>query len=155
MSAFYSGVITTEEDPINPAYIIYRALPEKAPPRNDTVIYILAGLVAYVAASPYCTTPQIPLSKFKIMPCISNLILKTDQNGEVISVQPYDSTYLPETKYGGEVEDHNAYLIPDIISKDTFNGEHISEYKHRQIQQQEKLQTPAIADESQLKPMEP
>ncbi|MEZ6840656.1 hypothetical protein ABVN80_03475 [Acinetobacter baumannii] len=71
------------------------------------------------------------------MPCISNLFLKTDQNGGVTSVQPYDSTYLPETKYGGEVEDHNAYLIPDIISKDTFNGEHISEYKHRQIQQQE------------------
>lgn len=66
-----------EEDPINPAYIIYRALPEKAPPRNDTVIYILlAGLVAYVALLHlYCTTPQIPLSKFKIMPCISNLFL--------------------------------------------------------------------------------
>ena len=67
-----------EEDPINPAYIIYRALPEKAPPRNDTVIYILlAGLVAYIALLHlYCTTPQIPLSKFKIMPCISNLFLK-------------------------------------------------------------------------------
>ncbi len=49
----------------------------------------------------------------------------------------------------------NAYLVPDIISKDTFNGEHISEYKRRQIQQQEKLLTPTIADESQLKPMEP
>ncbi|MDU6286716.1 MAG: hypothetical protein E6588_17425, partial [Acinetobacter sp.] len=47
------------------------------------------------------------------------------------------------------------YLVPDIISKDTFNGEHISEYKQRQIQQQDKLQTPTIVDESQLKPMEP
>ncbi|MFX4354915.1 monovalent cation/H+ antiporter subunit D, partial [Acinetobacter baumannii] len=38
-----------EEDPIHPAYILYRALPERAPPRNDQVIYLLlVGLIAYV-----------------------------------------------------------------------------------------------------------
>lgn len=146
-----------EEDPIQPAYVLYRALPERAPPRNDQVIYLLlAGLIAYVVfAAPIqhytlSTAQQIQDHAF-----YQHSILKVDQNGEVISVQPYDPAYLPETKYGGEVEDHNAYLVPDVISKDTFNGEHISEYKQRQIQQQDKLQTPTIVDESQLKPMEP
>ncbi|RSO57163.1 monovalent cation/H+ antiporter subunit D [Acinetobacter lactucae] len=146
-----------EEDPIHPAYILYRALPERAPPRNDQVIYILlAGLIAYVVfAAPIQHYTLNTAEQIQDHALYQHSILKVDQNGEVISVQPYDPAYLPETKYGGEVEDHNAYLVPDIISKDTFNGEHISEYKQRQIQQQDKLQTPTIVDESQLKPMEP
>lgn len=146
-----------EEDPIQPAYILYRALPERAPPRNDQVIYLLlAGLIAYVVfAAPIQHYTLSTAQQIQDHALYQHSILKVDQNGEVISVQPYDPAYLPETKYGGEVEDHNAYLVPDIISKDTFNGEHISEYKQRQIQQQDKLQTPTIVDESQLKPMEP
>ncbi|WP_373358130.1 monovalent cation/H+ antiporter subunit D [Acinetobacter lactucae] len=146
-----------EEDPIHPAYILYRALPERAPPRNDQVIYILlAGLIAYVGfAAPIQHYTLNTAEQIQDHALYQHSILKVDQNGEVISVQPYDPAYLPETKYGGEVEDHNAYLVPNIISKDTFNGEHISEYKQRQIQQQDKLQTPTIVDESQLKPMEP
>ena len=146
-----------EEDPIHPAYILYRALPERAPPRNDQVIYLLlAGLIAYVVfAAPIQHYTLSTAQQIQDHALYQHSILKVDQNGEVISVQPYDPAYLPETKYGGEVEDHNAYLVPDVISKDTFNGEHISEYKQRQIQQQDKLQTPTIVDESQLKPMEP
>lgn len=146
-----------EEDPIHPAYILYRALPERAPPRNDQVIYLLlAGLIAYVVfAAPIQHYTLSTAEQIQDHSLYQNSILKVDKNGEVISVQPYDPAYLPETKYGGEVEDHNAYLVPNIISKDTFNGEHISEYKQRQIQQQDKLQTPTIVDESQLKPMEP
>ncbi|MBN6525014.1 monovalent cation/H+ antiporter subunit D [Acinetobacter pittii] len=146
-----------EEDPIHPAYILYRALPERAPPRNDQVIYLLlAGLIAYVVfAAPIQHYTLSTAQQIQDHALYQHSILKVDQNGEVISVQPYDPAYLPETKYGGEVEDHNAYLVPDIISKDTFNGEHISEYKQRQIQQQDKLQTPTIVDKSQLKPMEP
>ncbi|MCK0914609.1 monovalent cation/H+ antiporter subunit D [Acinetobacter pittii] len=146
-----------EEDPIHPAYILYRALPERAPPRNDQVIYLLlAGLIAYVVfAAPIQHYTLSTAQQIQDHALYQHSILKVDQNGEVISVQPYDPAYLPETKYGGEVEDHNAYLVPDIISKDTFNGEHISEYKQQQIQQQDKLQTPTIVDESQLKPMEP
>lgn len=146
-----------EEDPIHPAYILYRALPERAPPRNDQVIYLLlAGLIAYVIfAAPIQHYTLSTAQQIQDHALYQHSILKVDQNGEVISVQPYDPAYLPETKYGGEVEDHNAYLVPDIISKDTFNGEHISEYKQRQIQQQDKLQTPTIVNESQLKPMEP
>ncbi|MCY1173831.1 hypothetical protein D9M73_140090 [compost metagenome] len=146
-----------EQDPIHPAYILYQALPERAPPRNDKVIYVLlAGLMAYVVfAAPIQHYTLSTAQQIQDHTLYQRTILKVDQNGEFISVQPYDPAYLPETKYGGEVEDHNAYLIPNIISKDTFNGEHISEYKHRQIQQQDKLQTPTIVDESQLKPMEP
>lgn len=146
-----------EEDPIHPAYILYRALPERAPPRNDQVIYLLlAGLIAYVVfAAPIQHYTLSTAEQIQDHALYQHSILKVDKNGEVISVQPYDPAYLPETKYGGEVEDHNAYLVPNIISKDTFNGEHISEYKQRQIQQQDKLQTPTIVDESQLKPMEP
>lgn len=146
-----------EEDPIQPAYILYSALPERAPPRNDQVIYLLlAGLIAYVVfAAPIQHYTLSTAQQIQDHALYQHSILKVDQNGEVISVQPYDPSYLPETKYGGEVEDHNAYLVPDIISKDTLNGEHISEYKQRQIQQQDKLQTPNIVDESQLKPMEP
>lgn len=146
-----------EEDPIQPAHVLYRALPERAPPRNDQVIYLLlAGLIAYVVfAAPIQHYTLSTAQQIQDHALYQHSILKVDQNGEVISVQPYDPSYLPETKYGGEVEDHNAYLVPDIISKDTLNGEHISEYKQRQIQQQDKLQTPTIADESQLKPMEP
>ncbi|MFW1762967.1 monovalent cation/H+ antiporter subunit D [Acinetobacter calcoaceticus] len=146
-----------EQDPIHPAYILYQALPERAPPRNDKVIYVLlAGLMAYVVfAAPIQHYTLSTAQQIQDHALYQHTILKVDQNGEFISVQPFDPAYLPETKYGGEVEDHNAYLIPDIISKDTFNGEHISEYKHRQIQQQDKLQTPTIVDESQLKPMEP
>lgn len=88
------------------------------------------------------------------MPCISNLFLKLIKMAKLLVFSHMTQLIYQKQKYGGEVEDHNAYLIPDIISKDTFNGEHISEYKHRH-QQQEKLQTPTIADESQLKPMEP
>ena len=146
-----------EEDPIHPAYILYRALPERAPPRNDQVIYVLlVGLIAYVVfAAPIQHYTLSTAQQIQDHALYQHTILKMDKNGEVISVQPFDPAYLPETKYGGEVEDHNAYLVPDIISKDTFNGEHISEYKLRQIQQQDKLQTPTIVDESQLKPMEP
>ncbi|MDQ9950026.1 MULTISPECIES: monovalent cation/H+ antiporter subunit D [Acinetobacter] len=146
-----------EEDPIQPAYILYHALPERAPPRNDQVIYLfLAGLIAYVVfAAPIQHYTLSTAQQIQDHALYQHSILKVDQNGEFISVQPYDPSYLPETKYGGEVEDHNAYLVPDIISKDTLNGEHISEYKQRQIQQQDKLQTPTIVDESQLKPMEP
>lgn len=146
-----------EEDPIHPAYILYRALPERAPPRNDQVIYVLlAGLIAYVIfAAPIQHYTLSTAQQIQDHALYQHTILKVDKNGEAISVQPFDPAYLPETKYGGEVEDHNAYLVPDIISKDTFNGEHISEYKLRQIQQQDKLQTPTIVDESQLKPMEP
>jgi multicomponent K+:H+ antiporter subunit D len=40
---------------------------------------------------------------------------------------------VPETKYGGETIDPYAY-IPDVISDDTLQGEHISEYKNVKLQ---------------------
>jgi multicomponent K+:H+ antiporter subunit D len=82
----------------------------------------------------------------------NQVILKTDAQDRAISVQPFDPSYLPETKYGGEVEDDNALLIPDVISKNTLQGQHISEYKQRQIAGQT-MDAPTLPNSTQLKPM--
>ncbi|ENW08571.1 monovalent cation/H+ antiporter subunit D [Acinetobacter beijerinckii] len=144
-----------EENPNEQAYTEYQALPERAPKRNDQAIYILlAGLMAYVVfAAPIQTYAVSTAQQIQNHVLYQQAILKTDAQGKAISVQPYDPTYLPETKYGGEVEDHNALLIPDVISQATLQGEHISEYKQRQIAEQT-LDAPTIPNETQLKPME-
>lgn len=144
-----------EENPNEQAYTEYQALPEHAPKRNDQAIYILlSGLMAYVVfAAPIQTYAVSTAQQIQNHALYQQAILKTDAQGKAISVQPYDPTYLPETKYGGEVEDHNALLIPDVISQATLQGEHISEYKQRQIAEQT-LDAPTIPNETQLKPME-
>lgn len=144
-----------EENPNEQAYTEYQALPEQAPKRNNQAIYILlAGLMAYVVfAAPIQTYAVSTAQQIQNHALYQQAILKTDAQGKAISVQPYDPTYLPETKYGGEVEDHNALLIPDVISQATLQGEHISEYKQRQIAEQT-LDAPTIPNETQLKPME-
>ncbi|KXZ71761.1 monovalent cation/H+ antiporter subunit D [Acinetobacter venetianus] len=144
-----------EENPNQEAYAVYQALPEVAPKRNDKAIYILLGtLMAYVVfAAPIQNYMVLTAQQIQNHALYQQAILKTDSQGRAISVQPYDPSYLPETKYGGEVEDHNALLIPDVISKPTLQGEHISEYKQRQIAEQT-LEAPTIPNTTQLKPME-
>ena len=144
-----------EEDQKEAAYAEYQALPELAPKRNDTAIYILLGaLMLYVVcAAPIQNYTLATAQQIQNHALYNQTILKHDAQGRPISVQPYDPSYLPETKYGGEVEDPNALLIPDIISKPTLQGEHISEYKQRQIAEQV-LEAPTIPNSTQLKPME-
>ncbi|SDX93640.1 monovalent cation/H+ antiporter subunit D [Acinetobacter kyonggiensis] len=145
-----------EDNPNSAEYKAYQALPDQAPARNDKTIYLLLlALILYmVYASP------IQQYMFKTAEQIQNnalyesRILKRDHLNQVISVQPYDPENLPETKYGGETVDPNAHLIPYVISENTLNGEHISEYKQRQINQQI-VQEPAHPDDAKLKPMEP
>ncbi|OTH00413.1 monovalent cation/H+ antiporter subunit D [Acinetobacter sp. ANC 4973] len=145
-----------EDNPNSAEYKAYQALPDQAPARNDKTIYLLlSALILYmVYASP------IQQYMFKTAEQIQNnalyesRILKRDHLNQVISVQPYDPENLPETKYGGETVDPNAHLIPYVISENTLNGEHISEYKQRQINQQI-VQEPAHPDDAKLKPMEP
>ncbi|WP_168407410.1 MULTISPECIES: monovalent cation/H+ antiporter subunit D [Acinetobacter] len=145
-----------EDDPDNDAYHSYQALPAKAPKGNDKAIYLLlAALVAYVVfANPiqryaFSTAQQMQNNRLYEM-----AVLKQDETGQVISVQPYDPNYLPETKYSGEKPDPNAKLIPYVISPNTLEGEHISDYKQRQINQQ--IEQDAASDDlPQLKPMEP
>lgn len=145
-----------EDNPNLAEYKAYQALPDQAPARNDKTIYLLLlALILYmVYASP------IQQYMFKTAEQIQNnalyesRILKRDHLNQVISVQPYDPENLPETKYGGETVDPNAHLIPYVISENTLNGEHISEYKQRQINQQI-VQEPAHPDDAKLKPMEP
>ncbi|MBH2000926.1 MAG: monovalent cation/H+ antiporter subunit D [Moraxellaceae bacterium] len=144
-----------EANPKEAAYAAYQALPAVAPNRNDKAIYmLLAGLIAYVIfAAPIQTYTVLTAQQIQNHALYQQSILKHDMQGRAISVQPFDAGYLPETKYGGEVEDHNALLIPDVISKPTLQGEHISEYKQRQIAEQT-LASPTIPNTTQLKPME-
>lgn len=144
-----------EENAKEPAYTAYQALPDTAPHRNDKAIYILLiGLMSYVVfAAPIQRYTTSTAQQIQNHALYQQAILKHDSQGHAISVQPFDAAYLPETKYGGEVEDHNAVLIPDVISKPTLQGEHISEYKQRQIAEQT-LSNPTIPNATQLKPME-
>ena len=142
-----------EDNPDEAAYAVYQALPEQAPKRNDKTIYLLlVGLIAYmVFAGPiqkytYQTAEQIQNNAL-----YEQTLLKTDEHGQTISVQPFDSENLPETKYGGERVDPNAHLIPYLISEETLEGEHISEYKKRQMQQQQ--QAEVNPDAESLQPM--
>ena len=142
-----------EDNPNEAAYAAYQALPEQAPKRNDKTIYLLlVGLMAYmVFAGPiqkytYQTAEQIQNNVL-----YEQTLLKTDEHGQTISVQPFDSENLPETKYGGERVDPNAHLIPYLISEETLEGEHISEYKKRQMQQQQ--QAEVHPDAESLQPM--
>ena len=144
-----------EENAKEPAYTAYQALPDTAPHRNDKAIYVLLiALMSYVVfAAPIQSYTTSTAQQIQNHALYQQAILKHDSQGRAISVQPFDAAYLPETKYGGEVEDHNAVLIPDVISKPMLQGEHISEYKQRQIAEQT-LSNPTIPNATQLKPME-
>ena len=146
---------TKPEDDLNSDdFHKYEALPSKAPARNDHTIYLLlAGLTAYVVfAGPIYQYNYQTAEQIKNNPVYEAALLKRDAEGQFISVQPFDPSYLPETKYGGEVVDPNAHLIPYMISESTLEGENISEFKQRQIDQQHIEQTQH--DDNQLKPAE-
>ncbi|NWK48061.1 monovalent cation/H+ antiporter subunit D [Acinetobacter sp. SwsAc7] len=142
-----------EDNPNEAAYAVYQALPEQAPKRNDKTIYLLlAGLMAYmVFASPIQKYTYQMAEQIQNNVLYEQTLLKTDEHGQTISVQPFDSENLPETKYGGERVDPNAHLIPYLISEETLEGEHISEYKKRQMQQQQQAEVNPNAES--LQPM--
>lgn len=145
-----------EDNPQEKAFAEYAQLPASAPPRNDrTIFLLLAGLMAYVVcAAPIVQYLEKTTQQLKNSSEYFDQILKKDELGETISIQPYDPEYLPETKYGGESQDANAHLIPYVLSDNTLKGEHISEYKQRQINHQEHdFDQPD--HNAELKPMEP
>ena len=147
---------TPENNPKEQAYADYQQLPNHAPIRNDWTIYVLlSSLILYVAcAAPILKYTEQTAHQITQARQYQQLILKSDEHQNVISAQPFDPKYIPETKDGGEVTDPNAHYIPYSISKNTLNGEHISEYKQQQIQQQQAEQR-KNNDQPQLKPMEP
>ncbi|ALH95049.1 monovalent cation/H+ antiporter subunit D [Acinetobacter equi] len=138
-----------EDNPETEAYKAYQALPAQAPKRNDKTIYILlAGLIVYVIASNPVYQYVLNTSKQMQDNALYNqILLKQDEHGQVISIQPFNPEYLPETKYGGETEDPNAHLIPFLIAPNTLSGEHISDFKLQQIQQQHS----SVEESNQLK----
>lgn len=143
-----------EQDENSEEFSKYEALPSKAPARNDRVIYLLLlSLTAYVVfAAPIYQYNYQTAAQIKTNPIYEAALLKRDAEGKFISVQPFDPGYLPETKYGGETPDPNAHLIPYVISENTLNGDHISEFKQRQIDKQYIEQNKY--DDNQLKPAE-
>ncbi len=147
---------TPEDNPNEPAFDEYQKLPTTAPARNDKTVYVfMLGLTAYVVfANPIMQYFEKTALQLNDAALYSQTILKADELGNVISIQPFDSKYLPETKYGGESVDPHAHYIPHVISPKTLEGEHISEYKNRQIEQQEQSEQPT-SDHAKLKPMEP
>ena len=142
-------------NPESAEFKLYQGLPEQAPARNDTTVYLLlTGLVLYtVCAGPIQQYMFQTAAQIQKQDLYERSILKQDNLNQVISVQPYDPENLPETKYGGETVDPNAALIPYIISNNALHGEHISPYKRRQIEQH--TSQPIHADDAQLKPVEP
>lgn len=142
-------------NPESAEFKLYQGLPEQAPARNDTTVYLLlTGLVLYtVCAGPIQQYMFQTAAQIQKQDLYEHSILKQDNLNQVISVQPYDPENLPETQYGGETIDPNAALIPYIISNNTLLGEHISPYKRRQIEQH--TSQPIHADDAQLKPVEP
>lgn len=143
-----------EQDENSEEFSKYEALPSKAPARNDRVIYLLLlSLTAYmVFAAPIYQYNYQTAAQIKTNSIYEAALLKRDAEGKFISVQPFDPGYLPETKYGGETPDPNAHLIPYVISENTLNGDHISEFKQRQIDKQYIEQNKY--DDNQLKPAE-
>ena len=142
-------------NPESAEFKLYQGLPEQAPARNDTTVYLLlTGLVLYsVCAGPIQQYMFQTAAQIQKQDLYERSILKQDNLNQVISVQPYNPENLPETQYGGETIDPNAALIPYIISNNTLHGEHISPYKRRQIEQH--TSQPIHADDAQLKPVEP
>lgn len=143
-----------ETDPSKPEFKTYETLPECAPKRNDHAVYILlSGLILYVVfANPIYQYVSSTATQIQNNALYEATFLKKDEHGEFISVQPFDAKNLPETKYGGETVDPNAHLIPYLITKKTLDGEHISEYKKRQIIKQDIQEDHPEID--QLKPAE-
>lgn len=145
---------TTPEDNVDSAaFQQYQALPEQAPARNDTVIYLLlSGLIACVVfAAPMYQYTRQTAEQIKHNALYEQILLKQDSEANMISVQNFDPKNIPETQYDGESLDPNALLIPFLISENTLQGEHISEFKKRQIEKQFIEQR---IDGEQLKPME-
>lgn len=151
-----------EDNPKIAEYQSYQALPATAPARNDTVVYILLGfLVLYVGFTKpiqeYLAKATEQLSYQQIY---QYKILKQNDDDVFISTEPFNPKNIPETKYGGENPDPNAHLIPYLISEKTMAGHHISDYKKRQIEQQNKQPETNKTVEKQhtgakLKSMEP
>lgn len=149
---------TPEDNPKEAAYAAYQELPDQAPPRNDKAIYILlAALIAYVVcAAPILNYVEQTAAQITDRQQYIDTILKTDQSGNVISVQPFSPDYLPETKYAGESTDIYANYIPYLINQNTLDGEHISPNKQQQIQQQQHNEMQIDRSEhAEMKPMEP
>lgn len=143
---------TPEDNPANPEYEKYQALPDHPGPRLDKVVYaFLLFLTAYaVFADPVYKYTYAAAEQLQDKQLYQDILLKKDATGEVISVQPYDVSYLPELKYVQTKPDQYQDYIPYIISPNTLAGEHIPEEKMHPQPVQNQLPN----DDAKIEPME-
>lgn len=127
-----------DNDPRTLSYQQYQSFADHAPKRNDIVVYVLLAilLLYMVFAHPIQHYLSDTGQQLVSQDIYQNKILKRNDEGHFISVEPFDSKNIPETKYGGENPDPNAHFIPYLIAPDTLKSDHISDYKRRQIEKQ-------------------
>ncbi|KAF7277648.1 hypothetical protein GWI33_002937, partial [Rhynchophorus ferrugineus] len=131
---------TPEDNPKEPAYAEYQALPDRPGARLDKVIYLFLGLlIAYAAcAEPIYRYAFATAGQLQDKALYQNTLLKKDMTQRVISVQPFDPNYLPQLKYGETTPDQYQQYIPYTISPKTLAGEHIPPQLLKDIAQTEK-----------------
>ncbi|KAA8733714.1 monovalent cation/H+ antiporter subunit D [Acinetobacter qingfengensis] len=127
-----------ENNPEDETFAQYQTLPDQPTARANHVIYVfLATLILYaVCADPVYRYTYATAEQLMDKTLYQQTILKTDATQNVISVQPFDSNYLPELKYGATSDDPYQQYIPYIISPKTLQGEHIPEEKLKKIAEQ-------------------
>lgn len=131
-----------EDDIQSKAYLAYQAIPQQAPPRNDLVIYLFISLlIGYMLfAHPILQYTHATATQLKNPLLYQQHILKYDEQGQPISVQPYDAKNLPQTTSHRDQADPNVHLIPHLIAEKTLQGEHISPQQQQQIAEYAKQQ---------------
>lgn len=126
-----------KNDPNDPDFASYQALPSKPTPRLDKVIYLFIGvLFAYTAlAEPVYKYTYAAAAQLQDHALYQRKVLKFDHQGKPISVQPYDVRYLPELDGGAASPDPYQNTIPYSIAADTLEGGHIPAEKLQQAPQ--------------------
>ena len=111
---------TPEDNPRYPAYSAYQSVPDYAPPRLPSTIYALTlgSMIYALAAEPVYQYTLATAQQLSDRQSYQAAILKRDANQEVISVKPFDTTYVPK----GIKDDPYHSTIPYTIHTDSLKG---------------------------------
>ncbi|MFB2537884.1 monovalent cation/H+ antiporter subunit D [Acinetobacter sp. c3-l95] len=133
-----------EDNPKNPAFTSYQALPSQPTPRVDKLIYLFIGLlISYaVVAEPVHQYAYAAAAQLQDKSLYQRKVLKFDENNQPISVQKYDANYLPGLKYGATSDDPYQHTIKKTIHPDTLYGDHIDLDKLSQSAEPQSSQQP-------------
>ena len=104
---------TPEDNPHHPLYAVYQALPSHAPRRlSITLSVLMMLLISYsIAAEPIYRYMHATARQLQDHTAYEKLVLTTDKTGQVISVQPFDASYVPRTTAPDPYRDYIPYII--------------------------------------------